>query len=95
MCATCSQPRLLPGNVAVAHAYLACSTQWRYAASGHRVGMDYPGVEAALRLQGVTRERKRRRLFQGIRVIEGALLAAQHEAWEERRASQPGALHDR
>lgn len=95
MCPTCPQPRLLPRNVAIANAYLMCSTQWRHAPSGQRIGMDYPGVEASLRLQGTGSTRKRRRLFQGIQVIEAALLAVQREAWEELQASRPGGLHDR
>lgn len=82
------RPRLLPCNQPVVHAYLACATQWRHAANGLRIGMEYAGVQAALGLECPSATpARRRRLFDGIRVIEAALLQAQREWWRAQQGS--------
>lgn len=79
MCPQCPQPRLLPENVPIVRAYLACATQWRHGGLGLRTGLDYAGVLTALRADLPGRPKRVRRLFAGIRVIEAALLSAQAE----------------
>lgn len=81
MCADCPQPRVLPANLPLVMAYLACATQWRHAGMGGvRTGMDYPGCEAAIRAHWpAARPRKRARLLRGVRMIEWAILEADAE----------------
>lgn len=62
----------------------------RYAPSGRAVGLDYAGVEAALRISEPS-ARKRARMFADVQVMEQALVAAQAEAArEEREARERG-----
>ncbi len=58
-------------------AWLAVQTQWRVGMSGP-TGLDYAGVEAALRLSAVGDPAE---VFAGLRVCEAAAL----DAWRERR----------
>lgn len=55
--------------------YLASQTQWRYAGmNGVRTGLDYAGVEAARRNLRLPRS-----AFQGVQVMELAVLRVQSE----------------
>jgi hypothetical protein len=65
-----------PENVRTLQLFLACSTQWRYGATGGVIGLDYSGVEALLRLRGV---RHRRRVFTDLQVMEMAALPLLNE----------------
>lgn len=81
MCAVCPRPRLLPENLPAVRAYMQVLSQW-----GER-GLDYAGVEAALRLEYGSAAR-RRRLFRQIRVMEGAAIVARMEHQRERDAER-------
>lgn len=52
---------------------MALQSQWRMAPNGARAGLDYQAVMAVLELLGITAE-SRRRVFDGLRVMEGAVL---------------------
>lgn len=56
-------------------AYLAVQTQWRIV-NGYRIGLDYAGVEAGLRLSGETPTPE---LFRQLQIIERAILAVNRE----------------
>lgn len=45
---------MLPENWEALNLFLQCSTQWRHAGmTGIRTGLDYPSVEAVIRMTGV------------------------------------------
>lgn len=68
--------------------YLRCQTQWRLAPSGARIGLDYTGAEAAMRVWHPRASPGRKaRLFRGLQVIEAAFLRVQYEDWKARAAS--------
>lgn len=55
-------------------AFLRVQTQWRVGGmGGHPIGLDYAGVEAALRMMRV---RDKAELFDGLQVMEAAALEA-------------------
>ena len=67
-----------PENWPAAQLFVACASQWRMVAGMKAVayaGLDYAGVEAAMRLSGVPR-RDRADLFDRIRVMEKAFSRA-------------------
>ena len=73
-----------PENEAALTAFLRVQTQWRYVCPGdgsvRRAGLDYPAVEAALRMAEVAMTSD---LFADLQVIEAGVLAAgQSEGWE-------------
>lgn len=53
--------------------YLGLSTQWRLAPMGGVVGLDYTGVEAAMRMQRIPAA-ERPALFDQLRIMELAAL---------------------
>ena len=55
--------------------FLASATQWRMAPSGHLAGLDYRATRAAADGIGI----EWRRVFEGMRIMESAVLAAQRE----------------
>lgn len=71
-----------PENVTSLSVFLACSTQWRYGATGGCLGMDYPALECAMRMMDV---KDAPAVFRDVRIMEGAAL----EVLNDR--SQPGA----
>ncbi|MGH8083874.1 MAG: hypothetical protein ACREPV_01180 [Lysobacter sp.] len=87
----CPRPRLLPQCEDDVQAYLACRTQWTVGANGARIGMAYPGCEVAIRCAFPQAKRARRaRLFAGVQVIEGALLAVQQETMAQPQGAVDG-----
>lgn len=63
-------------NWGVLELFLACATQWRVdGMSGTVLGLDYPGVEALLRLRRV---RDRAAVFADLQVMERAALEVLH-----------------
>lgn len=71
---------LWPENLEVWHAWLGVQTQWRVGMAG-ATGLDYAGVDAALRMSGIRGER-RREAFGLLQLMERAALAA----WAERQS---------
>lgn len=71
-------------------AYLACRTQWAYAASGLPTGLRYADCLALLRTQraelGIARD-DMPDVIVGLQVIERAFVAARTEVWKEGRAN--------
>ncbi len=53
-------------------AFLTVQTQWRYGPSGHRLGLDYAGCQAALVASAMDFEA----VFEGLRTMEYAVLEA-------------------
>lgn len=72
-----------PDCVPVLRLWSAVVTQWRYSAGGDRTGLDYAGVEAALRMLAVPR-RDWPDLFTDLRIMERSAM----EAWRRRSAAQ-------
>jgi len=52
--------------------FVACETQWRFLPSGYRLGLDYPALEAVMRLQKI---KNKSDVFTRVRVMERAALA--------------------
>lgn len=76
-CGECLEPMLLPECEDAVELFCACDTQWVYSGmNGVRTGLDYAGVQAAARMLGV---REVRRVFEGVRIIERAVLAVDRE----------------
>ena len=71
-CATCPEPVLLPEAEPVIAAWLSVQTQWRTGMAGP-TGLDYAGVEAALRMRG---EPDMAETFAGLQACERAALEA-------------------
>lgn len=72
---------LWPEHVPALELWGAVQTQWRHGFAGP-VGLDYAGVEAALRLQSTPRSERGER-FAELRIMERAAL----EEWARRRAA--------
>lgn len=70
---------LWPEHVPALRAWLDCGTQWRVGMGGP-IGLDYAGVEAYLRAEGI-RGVERRERFAELRIMERAAL----RAWAEKR----------
>lgn len=69
-CGQCQAVELWPENIPSASLYIACETQWQRAGmSGLPVGLDYAGVEAAMRLRGDPPA-----LFDDLQVLERVFL---------------------
>jgi len=51
--------------------FLRLSTQWRYGMMGGVLGLDYPGVEALLRIERV---KDRAAVFVGLQIMESGAL---------------------
>ncbi len=74
-CNQCQAPELWPENTAAADLFLAVETQWHRAGmEGLPVGLNYAGVEAAMRLRGDPPH-----LFDDIQALEREYLAISHE----------------
>ena len=63
--------RIWPENWETVRLFLSLDTQWRYH-QGVPLGLDYPAVEAVLRLSGVEDARQ---VFEGLQTMERAALA--------------------
>lgn len=63
-----------PENWPAVIVFVSCETQWRFAPSGRRIAMDYPSVDASMRMQKTP---NRPDVFQRIRVMERAVLDLQ------------------
>ena len=62
--------------------FFALQTQWKIGGMGGYIGLDYAGVEAAMRLNEIPRS-KRKALFADIHIMEAAamkVLNKKHEA---------------
>ncbi|MCE2910213.1 MAG: DUF1799 domain-containing protein [Burkholderiaceae bacterium] len=68
---------VLPENWPTLLAFLAVQTQWRIGGMGHPVGLDYQGVDVALRRLRI--EDPDGELFAGLQVMEIAALDAMKE----------------
>lgn len=65
---------MLPENWEAVQLFLKCATQWRTSGlSGIRTGLDYPSVEAVMRITGV---RDRPDVFWRLQLIEDEVLKA-------------------
>lgn len=73
---------LWPENVQSLRLWLEVATQWRVGMGG-AVGLDYAGVEAVMRINGL-RGQERRERFGDLRVMEAAALRAWAAAREAR-----------
>ncbi|WP_275895179.1 DUF1799 domain-containing protein [Thermomonas haemolytica] len=51
--------------------FLACATQWRLDAAGNPLGMDYPALEAVMRMLGTADVRQ---TFADVQVMEAEVL---------------------
>lgn len=70
-CGCCEAVELWPENVASVDLFLAVETQWHRAGmDGIHTGLDYAGVEAAMRLRGDPPRR-----FDDIQILEREFLA--------------------
>jgi len=65
--------KVLPDNQPSAKLFYACGTQWRFSATGSRLGLDYAAVSAAAQFLGFTVDTE---LFDNLRLIEMAALGA-------------------
>lgn len=74
-----------PELVPALRVWTAVLTQWRHSAGGDRTGLDYAGVQAALRMLAVPRT-EWPALFDDLRVMERSAL----ETWHRRSAAQHG-----
>lgn len=68
---------ILPFNRDVVELFIALSTQWRYTFSGRLSGMDYQSAGSTMDMMGYTQE-QRSALFEGLQIMEGAVLKAQY-----------------
>jgi len=68
-----------PENWPVLRVFLAARSQWRMHPMGGPIGLDYPGVEALMRMMDVKNAKE---IFPGLQVMEAAAL----EAWSDERA---------
>lgn len=69
-----------PDNWHTVTFFCGLRTQWTYVgsmAAVHRVGLDYAGVESAMRMQGMARSR-RAALFEELQLMEAAALEVWH-----------------
>lgn len=64
-----------PENWDAVRLFLGLQTQWRVGPMGGLVGLDYPGVEAAMRM---ARVKDRAQLFEQLQTMEFAALEAMH-----------------
>lgn len=71
---------LWPENDEPFRLWLAVQTQWNVAGMGGAIGLNYPGVEACMRLKGMTRK-KSSQAFEQIQAMEQVTL----EEWARRR----------
>lgn len=62
-------------NAETVETFLALQTQWRVGPMGGYLGLDYPGVRAALDMRGVRKPVDRRRIFDDLQTMERAALA--------------------
>lgn len=58
---------VLPANWDAVRVFIRCETQWRAGPMGGLLGLDYPGVEAAMRMMGVVSTPA---LFEQLRTLE-------------------------
>jgi hypothetical protein len=70
-CDGCLEPEILPEVEPAISLYLAVQSQWRYSGMGQATGLDYAGVEAAMRLMGIPSDPE---LFGLLQVAERAVL---------------------
>lgn len=83
-CDACPRPQLLPSNLPIVEAFVACATQWRRDGFGRRTGLDYGGCQVALRtLLPPAVPAERRRVLRGLQVIERAIVQVDAEARAE------------
>lgn len=61
-----------PENWPALLAFISCETQWRYANSGLRLGLDYPALESVVRLQKIPNKPD---VFRRVQIMERAALA--------------------
>ncbi|WP_428735732.1 DUF1799 domain-containing protein [Thermomonas sp.] len=61
-----------PECVPSVEVFLACATQWRLDASGAPIGLDYPALEAVMRMLGID---DLRQVFADVQVMEAEVLA--------------------
>lgn len=60
-----------PENLQSLEVFLACSTQWNVHFSGKAQGLNYPALEAVLRMQGCMEQQQ---IFEDLRAMEYAAL---------------------
>lgn len=93
VCAECPRPRLLPAATFAVAAYLECRTQWMYAPSGRPTGLRYDGCTTRLRAfarrHGLDRKMQER-MFEGLCVIEAAVVAVAIEQMPQQGAGHEG-----
>lgn len=63
---------VLPENWDIVMTFMRLQTQWKHGAMGGTLGLDYPGVESALRMMELWG--RRGELFDGIQIMEAAAL---------------------
>lgn len=76
-----------PRNREAVAVFVSCATQWRWLAGmagAARLGLDYPALEAAMRLCGVPRSR-RADCFARVQVLERETLAIDAQQKKRRR----------
>lgn len=84
-CGQCQAVELWPENLPSASLYIACETQWQRAGmEGLPTGLDYAGVEAAMRLRGDPP-----RLFDDLQALEREYLAIDHKLRQRDQAKSP------
>ena len=71
-----------PDNWRAWRLFQSVSTQWRTAPMGGVIGLDYGGVESAMRIQGVPRH-KWRGLFADVQIMEAAAVGYFSEKKED------------
>ncbi len=68
---------MLPENWEAVQIFLRCSTQWRYAGfTGVATGLDYPSIEAVMRMSGI---KDQVQVFAKLQLIEEEALKAMQE----------------
>lgn len=67
---------MLPENTEAVQVFLAAQTQWRYAGTGGRTGLDYAALRTVMDLHQITEPRA---VFEQVQVLERALLQVDRE----------------
>lgn len=75
-----TEVEIFPCNWKTIECFIDLQTQWRTGMSG-ATGLDYTAVSMVLDLREILKPKKRREVFDGIRVMESAAL----ELWAEQR----------
>ena len=75
-----AEVEVYPCNWETVQCFIDLQNQWRVGMSG-ATGLDYVAVPVVMDLRGIIRPKARRRVFEGLRIMESAVLSL----WAEKR----------